>query len=74
MKNKICHIIIEGHDEAQMQELFEEIQNKYCLYDNSVIETELPPQETIIDADRHKECGHLKINTKLVKKYGEKHR
>lgn len=70
---KICHIIIEGHDADQMQEFFEEIQNKYNLYDNAVFETEVPPENTIIDADRFSETGKIIIDEKLVKKFGEKH-
>jgi len=69
-KKKIFHIIIEGHNEQQMQEFFEEIQNKYSLYDNCVIE-ECEPEDTIIDKDRCEETGNININFELVKKYGE---
>ena len=35
-RKKIFHIVIEGHDKEQVMALFEEIQNKYSLYDNCV--------------------------------------
>lgn len=65
---KIIHIVIEGSDEEQMYNLFEEIQNKYCLYDNCVIETENSPDDTIIDYDegRWKETGNIKVLSKRV--------
>jgi hypothetical protein len=66
----IYHIVIEGHDHGQMQDLFEEIQNKYSLYDNCVLE-EHDDEDTIIDADRHEETGHLDINKEVVRKFGE---
>lgn len=69
--NKISHIVIEGHDEDEMYELFEKIQNKYSLYDNCVIETGLSPDNTIIDKDRCEETGQLYVDKKLVKRYGE---
>ena len=56
---KIYHIIIEGKDEEQMRLLFEEIQNRYGLYDNCVLE-ELPEKETVID-DRAEETGPLRV-------------
>jgi hypothetical protein len=67
-KNKVYHITIEGSDYEQMQNLFEEIQNKYNLYDNCVLTTGLAPTETIIDywIRRHKETGGLKILPKRV--------
>jgi len=69
-KKKIFHIVIEGHDEGQMREFFEEIQNKYSLYDNCVFE-ECEPEEMIIDRDRYEETGKIIIDKKLVKKYGD---
>jgi len=70
MKKKIWHIVIEGHNEVEMYNLFEEIQNKYNLFDNCVIE-DCKPNETIIDHDRFEECGILWVDEELVKKYGE---
>ena len=67
----ICQIIIEGHDEEQMQNLFEEIQNKYKLYDNCVIETNVEGEDTIIDKNRHEETGNIYIDKKIVDLYGE---
>lgn len=49
---KRCRIIIEGCDEDKMETLFEEIQNRYSLYDNCVIERNISNEETIMD----KEC------------------
>jgi hypothetical protein len=67
---KIWHIVIEGHDEEEIRELFEQIQNRYSLYDNCVME-EHEPEDTIIDADRYDECGDLTIDKDIVKKHGE---
>lgn len=59
MKTKqIYHIVIEGHNEGQMRKFFEEIQNKYSLYDNCVFE-ECSPEDTIIDEDRKEETGNI---------------
>jgi len=66
----IYQIIIEGHDEDEVRELFEEIQNKYDFYDNCVMQT-TNPTDTIIDKDRYEETGRLKIDKELVKKFGE---
>ena len=51
------HIVIEVDDEGQAQELFEEIQNKYNIFDNCVLETEVPIEDTIVDDDRWEENG-----------------
>ena len=58
-KKNICHIIIEGHNEEQMNKLFEEIQNNYGLYDNCIIDTNLPKEKTILDKNNNKEFGNL---------------
>jgi len=71
-QKKIARIIIEGHDEAQVYKLFEEIQNKYSLYDNCVIETEMPPEETILDKHRYRETGCLFVDKRIANQYGEK--
>lgn len=71
LQKKIHHIVIEGHNENEVRALFEEIQNKYGLYDNCVLETNLSPEDTIIDRNRYEETGRLSIDKKLVKKYGE---
>ncbi|MBW3011302.1 hypothetical protein KY326_03725, partial [Candidatus Woesearchaeota archaeon] len=57
----------EGSDEEQMQNLFEEIQNKYDLFDNCVLET-CEPQDTIIDYEegRFEETGELAVLPKDV--------
>ena len=55
------NIVIEGHNEEQMRNLFEEIQNKYSFYDNCVFE-EIKKEDTIIDNDRREETGYLIIN------------
>lgn len=62
MKNKkpIWHIIIEGHKEEQMYKFFEEIQNKYNLYDNCVIQKDTE-ESTIIDNERKEETGGIFI-------------
>ena len=54
------HIIIEGKNEGQMRNLFEEIQNKYSFYDNCVFD-EVKDEDTIIDKDRNKETGFLEV-------------
>jgi len=51
------HIVIEVDDEKKAYKLFEEIQNKYNLYDNCVIETEVPIVDSIVDDDRWEENG-----------------
>ena len=53
-------IVIEGHDEKQMYELFERIQNRFCFFDNCVIQ-EIDKEDTILDNDRRSETGELKI-------------
>lgn len=53
-------IVIEGSNEAQIRELFEEIQNKYSFYDNCVFQ-EVPDEDTIIDDDRREETGFLEV-------------
>ena len=55
----IFHIIIEGTNEEQMIKLFEEIQNKYDLYDNCILES-CEVSKTIID-DRKEETGILEV-------------
>lgn len=55
------HIVIEIKDEEQAYKLFEEIQNKYNLYDNCVIETNVPMEDTIIDEDRKEETGGYEV-------------
>ena len=66
---EIYHIVIEGHNFDEVQSLFEEIQNKYSLYDNCVMDTKCP-MDTIIDKDRNEECGCLSIDKKIPKKCG----
>ena len=41
------HIVIDVDDESDAYELFEEIQNRFSLYDNCVIETEVPQRDSI---------------------------
>lgn len=67
---KIYKIIIEGHNIKEVEALFEEIQNKYSLYDNCVLEED-SPRNTIIDRARLGETGRLRINKALVKRWGE---
>ena len=70
-RKRIYHIVIEGHDEEQVRALFEEIQNKYSLYDNCVFE-EADIEDTIIGYDepdgsgdfRCEETGHLSCMSK----------
>jgi hypothetical protein len=69
-ESKVWQIVIEGHNAEQMQDFFEEIQNKYSLYDNSIIQ-EANPEDTIIDSDRYEETGKIIIDRELVKKHGE---
>ena len=53
------HIVIEGTDEGQMTNFFEEIQNKYSLFDNCVL-AEISDEDSIIDdLDRCVETGKL---------------
>lgn len=62
MTNKTTnHIIIEIANEEQAYKLFEEIQNKYSLYDNCVIETNVTMDNTIIDEDRKEETGGFEV-------------
>lgn len=57
---KTNQIIIEVDDEAAAYELFEEIQNKYSLYDNCVIDTGVELEDSIVDFDRTEESnGYL---------------
>jgi len=51
------HIVIEVDNEDKAYTLFEEIQNKYNLYDNCVIERKVPIKDTIVDDDRWEENG-----------------
>lgn len=60
----IFQIVIEGHDSEQMQAFFEEIQNKYSLYDNCVLQ-EVDDEDTIIDLENNGEFGDLIINGDL---------
>lgn len=64
MKPKIVYqIVIEGSDYGQVQELFEEIQNKYSLYDNCVMQ-EVSKEDSIVGCcdNRKEETGRLKVN------------
>lgn len=54
----VFQIIIEGKKEDQMRRLFEEIQNRYGLYDNCVLE-ERPEDNSIIDDNRTAETGDI---------------
>jgi hypothetical protein len=67
---EIYQIIIEGHDAEEMQELLEEIQNDYRLYDNCVLQT-TTGKDTIIDKQNNNEFGYLIIDDSIVQKYGE---
>lgn len=51
------HIVIEVDNPEKADRLFEEIQNKYSLYDNCVIERETPIENSIVDDDRWEENG-----------------
>jgi len=62
------HIKIEGTNEEEMYKLFEEIQNKYSLYDNCVIE-ECSDEDSFIEKkDRCKETGNIICERPKVKK------
>jgi len=53
------HIKIEGTDEIQGRKFFEEIQNKYSLYDNCVFE-EIDEEDSFIsEEDRCCETGNI---------------
>ncbi len=53
------HIVIEGTNEEQMRKFFEEVQNKYSLYDNCVIE-ECNDEDSFIEKeDRCGETGNI---------------
>jgi len=56
----VFQIIIEGKKEYQMRRLFEEIQNKYSLYDNCVLE-EYPEKKSIIEENRDDETGNIDL-------------
>jgi hypothetical protein len=56
----VFQIIIEGKKEDQMRRLFEEIQNKYSLYDNCVLE-EHPEEKSIIEDTRDDETGNIEL-------------
>ena len=56
----IFHIIIEGKKESQMRKLFEEIQNRYDLYDNCVLD-EVGDDESIIEDGRDEETGNIEV-------------
>lgn len=60
---KHYQIVIEGSDYEQVQELFEEIQNKYSLYDNCVMQ-EVTKEDSIVGCccGRKEETGRLKVN------------
>jgi len=53
------HIIIEGTNAEQMQRFFEEIQNKYSLYDNCVLGEVTDHDSVIDDGDRCAETGSI---------------
>lgn len=61
MKKTTNHIVIEIKNEEQAYKLFEEIQNKYSLYDNCVLETDVSIEDTIIDEDRKTETGGFEV-------------
>ncbi len=53
------HIVIEGTNEEQMRDFFEEVQNKYSLYDNCVFE-EVSDEDSFIEKeDRCNETGKI---------------
>ena len=58
--NTIFQIIIEGKKEDQMRRLFEEIQNKYGLYDNCVLQEHLE-DKSIIEDNRTDETGNIEL-------------
>ena len=53
-------IIIEGRKEDQMRLLFEEIQNRYGLYDNCVLE-ERSEDRSILENGRAGETGDIEV-------------
>ncbi len=53
------HIVIEGTDDVHMQKFFEEIQNKYSLYDNCAFGEVTDDESIIEDEDRCAETGGL---------------
>jgi len=59
--NTTNHIVIEIKNESDAYKLFEEIQNRYRLFDNCVIETGVSMEETIIDDDRREETGGYEV-------------
>lgn len=72
LTDKIWQIVIEGHNEEQMYDLFEDIQNEYNLYDNCVI-SELPMEDTIFEPeDRTAETGGIFIDEKALKAHFKK--
>ena len=56
----VFQIIIEGKKESQMRQLFEEIQNRYDLYDNCVFE-EHKEDESIVEDGRDEETGNIEV-------------
>ena len=56
----IFQIIIEGKKEDQMRRLFEEIQNRYDLYDNCVLE-ERSEDKSIVENGRAEETGNIEL-------------
>ena len=56
----VFQIIIEGKKEDQMRRLFEEIQNRYDLYDNCVLE-ERSEDKSVIDDNRTAETGDIEL-------------
>lgn len=60
-KETTNHIVIEIKDEGKAYDLFEEIQNRYKLFDNCVIETEVSMEDTIVDDDRKEETGGYEV-------------
>lgn len=60
-KRTTNHIIVEIDDSEKAQDIFEEIQNKYNFYDNCVLETDVPEEDSIIEPDRQDETGDTKL-------------
>lgn len=58
-EKKRFHIIIEGTEEDEMQDFFEEIQNEYSLYDNCVLEEVIEEDSIISKEDRCIETGKI---------------
>jgi len=56
----VFQIIIEGKKEDQMRRLFEEIQNRYDLYDNCVLE-ERSEDRSIVENGRAEETGDIEV-------------